>query len=110
MVENQQPWQLALQELSAELRALYKERLQAVILYGSRARGDADVESDIDVLVVLEPLGDFWEELRAIERIVCPLSLKHSLVVSAFPAGLQEYEGESSSFMANVREEGQRVA
>lgn len=39
-----------------QFKALLRERLQVykVILFGSRARGDADPQSDLDVVVVLE--------------------------------------------------------
>jgi hypothetical protein len=36
------------------VRDVYASRLQRLILFGSRARGDATAESDVDVLVVLE--------------------------------------------------------
>ncbi len=44
----------ALKELVDELKKLYGDNLSHVILYGSKARGDADSGSDIDVLVVLK--------------------------------------------------------
>jgi predicted nucleotidyltransferase len=39
-----------------ELEKLYGNRLRKVILYGSRARGDAHEESDYDFLAVLDSL------------------------------------------------------
>ncbi|MBO0799234.1 MAG: nucleotidyltransferase domain-containing protein [Blastocatellia bacterium] len=42
-----------LNELRQALESIYRERLKQVILYGSQARGDAQLESDIDVLIVL---------------------------------------------------------
>ena len=54
-----------LEELKERLSAAYGERLHAVVLFGSEARGDARPDSDIDVLVVLETLtGDYGEELE----------------------------------------------
>ena len=54
-----------LDELKERLSAAYGERLHAVVLFGSEARGDARPDSDIDVLVVLETLtGDYGEELE----------------------------------------------
>ena len=55
-----------LDELKERLSAAYGERLHAVVLFGSEARGDARPDSDIDVLVVLETLtGDYGERTRA---------------------------------------------
>ena len=44
----------ALEELAGGLRERYGERLLELRLFGSRARGDATEESDIDLLVVLD--------------------------------------------------------
>ena len=41
-----------LTELRSRLESLYGDRLVKLILYGSQARGDAEPDSDIDVLVV----------------------------------------------------------
>jgi predicted nucleotidyltransferase len=54
-----------LDELKERLSAAYGERLHAVVLFGSEARGDARPDSDIDVLAVLETLtDDYGEELE----------------------------------------------
>jgi uncharacterized protein (UPF0332 family)/predicted nucleotidyltransferase len=47
----------ALDELLARLRKKYRKRLVRVVLFGSKARGDADAESDIDLLIVVKPDG-----------------------------------------------------
>jgi predicted nucleotidyltransferase len=41
-------------ELKDPLECLYGQRLKGVFLFGSYARGEADAESDIDVLIVLD--------------------------------------------------------
>ena len=43
-----------LKKLKNELIQIYGERLDHIILYGSRARGDARDDSDIDILIVLK--------------------------------------------------------
>lgn len=57
-------------EFAAEVRSHFGERLKAVRLYGSAARGDWSAESDIDVLVLLDHVasadGD-WLIHRAFE-------------------------------------------
>ncbi len=44
------------QQILQRLKRLLQERLKVhqIILFGSRARGDADTESDMDVLVILD--------------------------------------------------------
>ena len=41
---------IVLQQFRTGLEAMYGERLDRVLLYGSRARGDAVPESDVDFL------------------------------------------------------------
>ena len=52
-----------LARLHTALSGLYGSRLERVLLFGSRARGEAQPGSDYDVAVFLEPLGDRWAEL-----------------------------------------------
>ena len=69
--------------VEARLRELYGERLRGLVLYGSHARGEADDGSDVDLLVLLDEVDDFWRELRAIRGVTAELSLEHDVVVSA---------------------------
>jgi hypothetical protein len=46
--------------VAADLRELYGSRLVTVLVFGSRARGDADPDSDLDLLVVLEGGVEPW--------------------------------------------------
>ena len=45
------------------LTELYGSRLERVVLFGSRARGEARRDSDYDVAVFLSALPDRWAEL-----------------------------------------------
>ena len=57
-----------LQRFAAEVRALYGARLDRLLLFGSRARGDARAESDYDVAVFLrDPDGMAAERRRVFE-------------------------------------------
>jgi predicted nucleotidyltransferase len=51
----------------AALDILYGDRIERVVLFGSRARGDAREDSDYDVAVFLKGLADRWQE---VDRIV----------------------------------------
>lgn len=48
----QQHYELALQELTARLVHELGDQLCAVVIYGSVARGEADSQSDIDLLLI----------------------------------------------------------
>lgn len=53
-----------LRRFQAALRDIYGDRIDRVILFGSRARSDATTESDYDVAVFLKYLPDQWVERR----------------------------------------------
>ncbi len=94
----------------AEARPLlereYGDRLSKVVLFGSHARGDADVESDIDLLVVLEGDVDASAEVSRLSASLAALSLRHDTVVSCAFVSRSRYLGEQSPFLLNVRREG----
>ncbi len=52
-----------LRRFKAALVALYGDQIDRVVLFGSRARGDARPDSDYDVAVFLKSLPDRWKEL-----------------------------------------------
>ena len=47
----------------AALDRIYGTQIERVVLFGSRARGDARPDSDYDVAVFLKDLPDRWQEL-----------------------------------------------
>ena len=51
-----------LQRFKAALAEIYGEQIDRVILFGSRARGEARSDSDYDIAVFLKQLPDAWKE------------------------------------------------
>ena len=70
----------ALSEFVARLRARYADEVVLVVLFGSKVRGDFDVESDLDVLVVIE--SDGWRFHREISFIGSRASLDYDVNIS----------------------------
>lgn len=95
-----------LADLRGALEALYGARLVELELYGSQARGDADAESDIDVLVVLRGEVDPFTEIERTGEIVAGISLKDDAVLSTYFVSEAHYTQESSAFLRTVRSEG----
>jgi predicted nucleotidyltransferase len=52
-----------LKRFRAALDALYGDRIERVVLFGSRARGDARADSDYDLAVFIKDFGTFSAEL-----------------------------------------------
>ncbi len=70
----------AIEEYVARICSHFPDRVLAVTLFGSKARGDADVESDIDLLVPVDAENsEFRSELW---RIASDVSLDYNVVLS----------------------------
>jgi predicted nucleotidyltransferase len=72
--------QAAIRRYIADIRERFPGKVLSVTLFGSKARGDASAESDIDLLVLVD------EESREIRselwRIASDVSLEHNVVLS----------------------------
>jgi len=89
-----------------ELGRLYGDRLVHAILFGSRARGDAGPESDIDVLVVLRGSVRPSEEIARTSPLRAELCLQHGLVFSCTYLSEDRFRRGQSPLLLNVRREG----
>ena len=68
-----------------DVAAYYGDRLQAVLLYGSRARGEECEESDYDLAVLLPDLTDRFKEVTSLSNIACPYLLDRNMFIQAMP-------------------------
>jgi len=100
---------IILAELRRRFEALYGERLVQMILFGSQARGDAVLGSDIDVLVVLREKVSPCEEISRTIEDVADISLHNNEVASCVFVSEEQFEREQSPLLLNVRREGMRI-
>jgi predicted nucleotidyltransferase len=87
------------------LALAYGKRLQRVVLFGSRARGDARPDSDYDVAVFLTNLGDRWAEADRIAEITSQLMDDTGAFIHAMPYRAGAWN-ERTPLMHEIRHEG----
>jgi predicted nucleotidyltransferase len=92
------------------LHQAYGANLLHVILFGSKARGDFDDQSDLDVLVVVRMSGeDYWQHWRKIVDMAWEVELSYSLVISSIIKNEHDYMKmcEHQSLLArNIERDG----
>ncbi len=84
----------------------YGDRLQSLILFGSAARQSLTAESDLDLLVVLQPPFDYFQELRDLVDLLYPLQLESNHWISVKPASQSEFTLGATQLYRNVQQEG----
>lgn len=75
-----------------EATRILKERspVKEVILFGSKARGDSDPESDIDLLLLTANPID-WKERHQIVDALFEVEMKHDVIISIIVNTLDDW-------------------
>ena len=97
---------LLLNELKRGLTELYGERLKAVYLFGSYARGDYEDESDVDVMVVISDYQSYGEEIDRSGELISRLSLKYGVSISRVIMREIQWRRSDTPLLRNIRAEG----
>jgi len=92
-------------ELKRGLQHTYGEQLKGLYLYGSYARKDADVESDVDILIILDKIENYGDEIAKTSKLVSELSLKYDKTISRVFVSRQDWNEKETPFLLNARKE-----
>ena len=89
------------------LQALAPYQPRRIILFGSVARGEADAESDLDVLVIKDTAEPF---VRRLERMaeLCPPGVYADILVYT-PEEIGEMVADGNPFIIQALQEGKVV-
>lgn len=97
--------QQILNELKNGLKLIYGPRLRGLYLFGSYARNEVDEESDVDLLIVLDRVDDYSEEIRQTSHLISDVSLKYGVTLSRYFSPESKWREDMSLFYLNLREE-----
>jgi uncharacterized protein len=91
--------------LADRIRPTYGTRLLGIYLYGARARGEALPDSNVDILLVLDHVDRYCDELEQTSGACADLSLEESLVVSRVFVSESAWRTRSDGHLPAIRKE-----
>jgi uncharacterized protein len=94
-----------LSRFRAALGEIYGDRLERVVLYGSRARGDEQPDSDYDIAVFIKEPSRLVDELLRVASVTTDILLDTGAVISSLPFRAGAYR-ERTGFMHELRNDG----
>ena len=89
----------------AALDDMYGSQIERVVLFGSRARGNARPDSDYDVAVFLSDMSDRFAELYRLADLSTDILSETGEFVHAMPYHSNAYD-ERTPLMREIRREG----
>jgi predicted nucleotidyltransferase len=87
------------------LSDVYGRKLEGVVLFGSRARGDARPDSDYDIAVFIREPDSFGEESGRLAEIETEILFETGDVINALAFRAGSYE-ERTGLMSELRRDG----
>jgi predicted nucleotidyltransferase len=82
----------ALDDYVAAVRRHYGDRLVDILVFGSRARGDAKADSDVDLAVVLQDGNwSFWKEKAFLADLAYDAMVECDLWIQAWPVSRSDW-------------------
>jgi uncharacterized protein len=94
----------ALKRFRDAVAELYGPALDRVVLFGSRARGDATEDSDYDVAVFLRDMPNRWAEWDRLTRLAIPF-MDEDVVIQVVPFRTSDFD-RRTPIMHEIRKDG----
>jgi len=85
---------------------IYGDRVERMVLYGSRARGDAQADSDYDVAVFLRDMPDRMAEMNRLADLSTTILDDTGELIHAMPYRAGSYNDPRMPLMHEIRREG----
>jgi uncharacterized protein len=92
----------------AALAEIYGKRLDRIVLFGSRARGEGRADSDYDIAVFLNALPDRWAELDRLADLRVRFLDETGVFFDAKPYLASAYR-DTTPLMHEIRRDGMNL-
>ena len=102
-------FQAAVNEAVAAYRQLFGERLDCVWLFGSRAKGDHNPDSDVDLLVVLHTTGSQQADSALLRSVSNCIRSRFGVFIDGHSTTVDELGNADDDFHYFIRREGHRI-
>lgn len=94
-----------MKQLSEVLKKTFKKEIKDIILFGSRARGDYEPDSDYDIIVLVDKETKELDD--KIFELTWKIGFEHNVSISAFVFEKSIFEKDKyEPLFMNVRKEG----
>ena len=93
-------------QVKQQFKEIYQQDLVNLILFGSQARGEATVQSDIDILVILKTAKPSEEKHKKTIYFISNLCIKYDILVSCIYVSEKQFKYEKSPLLLNIHREG----
>jgi predicted nucleotidyltransferase len=87
------------------LGGIFGDRIERLVLFGSRARGDAQADSDYDVAIFLRDLTDRRQEVRRMVPLVTDIVEETGAVIHPMPYRAGAWR-DRTPLMHEIRRDG----
>ena len=87
------------------LEGIFGDRIERLVLFGSRARGDAQADSDYDIAIFLNDFVDRRQEVRRMVPLVTDIIEEMGAVIHPMPYRAGAWR-ERTPLMHEIRRDG----
>jgi predicted nucleotidyltransferase len=94
-----------LERVKAHLKQCFGDGIEAVLLYGSYARGSATSDSDVDLLILTNDSLSPREVRKSLSNLLYDILLEEGELVSVLVIRNSLYNSQSSPFLLQVHKE-----
>ena len=96
----------AIEQAVQEVKNKFTDQVRYVALFGSKARGDFNPDSDIDLLIISE--SDDWRIRHAICEPIYDVNIDHGLLIAPRVIGWERFRSlsfQQADLFANLRQD-----